>query len=97
MEVLNDLYDYGLKIYQDDQLFKFSLDSLLLTEFVKIEASDKKLLDICSGNAPLPLIIGKNNNIEITGVEIGKEIFDLAEKSIKESRIVAMSFCEPRS
>ena len=87
MEVLNDLYDYGLKIYQDDQLFKFSLDSLLLTEFVKIEASDKKLLDICSGNAPLPLIIGKNNNIEITGVEIGKEIFDLAEKSIKENKL----------
>ena len=60
VEVLNDLYDYGLKIYQDNELFKFSLDSLLLAEFVNVDKSDKKLLDICSGNAPLPLIIGKN-------------------------------------
>lgn len=87
MEVLNDLYDYGLKIYQDDHLFKFSLDSLLLTEFLKIEKSDKKLLDICSGNAPLPLIIGKKYDVEITGIEIQKEIYDLAEKSIKENKL----------
>lgn len=87
MEVKNDLYDYGLKIYQDNKLFKFSLDSLLLAEFVSIEKSDKNLLDICSGNAPLPLIIGKNYDIKITGVEIDKEIYDLAEKSIKENNL----------
>ena len=87
MEVLNDLYDYNLKIYQNDKLFKFSLDSLLLAEFVEIKKNDEKLLDICSGNAPLPLIIGKNYNIEITGVEIEKEIYDLAEKSIKINKL----------
>ena len=87
MKVLNDLYDYGLKIYQDDKLFKFSLDSLLLTEFVTIEARDKKLLDLCSGNAPLPLIIGKNYDLEITGVEIEEEIYNLAIESIKENKL----------
>ena len=87
MEVKNDLYDYGLKIYQDNQVFKFSLDSLLLAEFVSIEKSDKNLLDICSGNAPLPLIVGKNYDIKITGVEIDKEIYKLAEKSIKENHL----------
>ena len=87
MEVKNDLYDYGLKIYQDSKLFKFSLDSLLLAEFVDIKKSDRKLLDICSGNAPLPLIIGKNYDIEITGVEIQKKIYDLAIKSIKENNL----------
>ena len=87
MEVLNDLYDYGLKIYQDSELFKFSLDSLLLAEFVTVEKKKKKLLDICSGNAPLPLIIGKNYDIEITGVEIEKDIITLAEKSISENKL----------
>lgn len=87
MEVLNDLYDYNLKIYQDSKLFKFSLDSLLLAEFVDIKKSDRKLLDICSGNAPLPLIIGKNYDIEITGIEIQKKIYDLANKSIKENNL----------
>lgn len=87
MEVLNDLFDYGLKIYQDNDLFKFSLDSLLLAEFVDVNKSDKKLLDICSGNAPLPLIIGKKYNIDITGVEIQREIYLLAIKSIVENNL----------
>ena len=87
MEVLNDLYDYGLKIYQDNELFKFSLDSLLLAEFVNVNKNDKNLLDICSGNAPLPLIIGKKYNIDITGVEIQREIYLLAIKSIVENNL----------
>ena len=53
MIVLNDLYDYGLKIYQDSEKFKFSLDSLLLAEFTDIKKSDQKILDFCSGNALL--------------------------------------------
>ena len=87
MQVQNDLYDYNLKIYQDDKLFKFSLDSLLLAEFVEIKKSDKNLLDICSGNAPLPLIIGKNHHIDITGVEMDQEICDLANQSIKINKL----------
>ena len=46
MQVQNDLYDYNLKIYQDDKLFKFSLDSLLLAEFVEIKKSDKNQFNI---------------------------------------------------
>lgn len=82
MVVLNDLYDYNLKIYQDNLKFKFSLDSLLLAEFIEIKASDKKILDLCSGNAPIPLILGSKNDVEITGIEIQTEICNLATKSI---------------
>ena len=82
--ILNDLYDYNLKIYQDTDLFKFSLDSLLLSEFTDVYKSDQKLLDLCSGNAPLPLILStKYPHLSITGVEIQKPIYDLAMKSIK--------------
>lgn len=87
MIVLNDLYDYGLKIYQDSEKFKFSLDSLLLAEFVDIKKSDRKILDFCSGNAPLPLILAKKFNKEITGIEIQKEIYDLALKSIAYNKL----------
>lgn len=83
MVVLNDLFDYNLKIYQDEEKFKFSLDSLLLAEFVEIKPSDKKLLDLCSGNAPLPLILANKYNLEITGIELQKPIYDLALKSIE--------------
>lgn len=85
--VLNDLFDYGLKIYQDENLFKFSLDSLLLAEFVDISKTDSNLLDLCSGNAPLPLIIGSRHHLEITGIELQKSIYNLALKSIKENNL----------
>lgn len=81
--VLNDLYDYGLKIYQDSEKFKFSLDSLLLAEFVDIKKNTCHILDFCSGNAPLPLILAQKYDTKITGIEIQPEIYNLALKSIK--------------
>lgn len=87
MIVLNDLYDYGLKIYQDTEKFKFSLDSLLLAEFIDIKNNDNKIIDFCSGNAPLPLILAKRYNKEITGIEIQKEVYDLANKSIEYNKL----------
>ncbi len=87
MIVLNDLYDYNLKIYQDNNKFKFSLDSLLLAEFVNVSKKDHNLLDLCSGNAPLPLILASRTNLSITGVELQKDIYDLALKSIKYNHL----------
>ena len=40
MKVLNDLYDYGLKIYQDEDNFKFSLDTILLAEAVELKKNE---------------------------------------------------------
>ena len=85
----NDLFDYGLKIYQNTDYFKFSLDSILLAEFVKF-SNNSAILDICTGFAPIPLILsqkGKNMNISIEAVEIQKEVYDLALKSVKENNL----------
>lgn len=80
---LNDLFDYDMKIYQNSEYFKFSIDSVLLAEFVNIKREHKRILDMCTGNAPVPLILSKKyNNIDIIGIEIQKEIYDLAKKSI---------------
>lgn len=83
MTTLNDLYDYGLKIYQDTDFFKFSIDSILLAEFVNFHSHDR-ILDICTGNVPIPMILSqKDESLSIDGVEIQKEIYDLATKSIQ--------------
>lgn len=83
MIVINDLYDYGLKIYQNTDYFKFSLDSILLGEFVKLK-NNYTILDMCTGNAPIPLILStKNSTINIDCVEVQAEVFELATKSIK--------------
>lgn len=80
--VLNDLFDYNLKIYQDTTKFKFSLDSLLLAEFTEVTKKDQHLMDLCSGNAPIPLILASKYNITITAIELQESIFKLGQKSI---------------
>ena len=58
MEVLNDLLGYkNIKIYQNTQMFSFSLDSVLLANFVNINKKVSNILDIGTGNAPIPLIL----------------------------------------
>jgi len=82
-KVLNDLYDYsGMKIYQLEEGFKFSLDSILLAELVQIHKYDKNLLDLCTGNAVVPLVLSTKSNISMYGMEIQSDIFDLAKNSV---------------
>ena len=83
METVNDLVGYdNLKIYQNDDWFKFSLESVLLPNFVKINLRYKKIMDLCTGNAPIPLILSTRTKVKIIGVEYQKDIYELAKKSI---------------
>ena len=89
---LNDLFDYeNLKIYQPKDGFKFSLDSILLAEYVKSFNKCNNILDLCTGNAVVPLILSTKTSAHIDCIEIQKEIYDLAVLSIqynhKESQI----------
>ena len=78
----NDLFDYGIKILQSQSGYKFNLDSILLAEFVKFKP-ESKILDLCSGNAVIPLILStKNNKLNIDSVEIQKDKYELAKKNI---------------
>lgn len=84
MKVVNDLLNYSnLKIVQDDNYFNFSLDSVLLPNFVKINKSTKKILDLGTGNAPIPMILSTMTSAKIYGIELQKEIYDLAIESLK--------------
>lgn len=84
MIVINDLLKYSnLKIYQDSESFMFSLDSVLLPNFITINKNVKNILDIGTGNAPIPLILSKLTSAHITGVEIQSSIAELANLSVK--------------
>ena len=85
--MINDLLGYDLKIYQDKDKFKFSIDSVLLAEFVDINYSDKNIIDLCTGNAPIPMILSLKFDKNIVGVELQKRIYELAEKSIRINNI----------
>jgi tRNA1(Val) A37 N6-methylase TrmN6 len=81
--VKNDLFDYQNRyIYQFKDGFKFSLDSILLAEYVSILKKNVNILDMCTGNAPVPLIISLKTKSPVVGYEIQKDIADLAKKSV---------------
>lgn len=84
MEVINYLLGYkDLNIVQNTEMFNFSLDSVLLPNFITINKNFNKILDIGTGNAVIPLILSTKTSAKITGVEIQKEVFELGLKSIK--------------
>ncbi len=88
MKVINDLLNYnGLKIVQDTNMFSFSLDSVLLANFVCIDKNCKKILDIGCGNAPIPLFLSTKTKTKIIGVEIQKEVYNLAKESIEINKL----------
>ena len=85
--VKNDLFDYGLSIYQDEEGFKFSLDSILLSEFVERKKDINKIVDFCSGNGAVPLILSTRLSAKIIGFEVQKHPAELAYNSIKVNKL----------
>ena len=88
MEVKNRLLNYkDMFIYQNDEWFSFSLDSVLLADFVKINLNDKKIIDFCTGNAPIPMLLSYKTKNKIIGIELQPQIYELAIKSMKENNL----------
>ena len=84
MERINDLVGYkNLKIFQNNDWFKFSLESVLLPCFVIINKDTNKILDLCTGNAPIPLVLSTKTKAKIYGVEIQEDVYELGKKSVE--------------
>lgn len=84
MKVVNYLIGYkNRKIIQDPEMFNFSLDSVLLPNFITINENIKQILDIGTGNAPIPLILSTKTKANIIGYEIQKEVSILAKESVE--------------
>ena len=83
-EIIHDLLGYdGIKIIQRPDMFNFSLDSTLLADFVIPLTKTKKILDLGTGNAPIPLFLSMKTKAKIIGIELQEDVFDLAVRTIK--------------
>lgn len=86
--VINDLMGYeGLKIFQEPTMFNFSIDSMLLANFASINKNTKNIIDLCTGNAPIPMYLTLRTNNKIYGVEIQKEAYDLAIMGVNHNKL----------
>lgn len=83
-EVINDLELNNLKIIQNKNGFCFGIDSILLSDFAKELKKDSKVLDLGTGTGIISILLCEKTNLkEIIGVEIQKEVYEMAKKSIK--------------
>ena len=85
MKLKNRLLDYKEIIYQDDEWFKFSLDSVLLANFVTLNLRTKKIIDLATGNAPIPIFLSFRTKASIYGVEYQDCVYELGKESIIEN------------
>jgi len=84
MEVVNQILNYkDLKIVQDSDGFKFSLDSVLLANFVTLNMKNKRILDIGCGNGIISILLSQKTKAFITGVEIQESSYEKALKSVE--------------
>ncbi|HEO8421918.1 tRNA1(Val) (adenine(37)-N6)-methyltransferase [Niallia sp. FSL W8-0635] len=86
-ERLDYLLDERLRIIQSPSVFSFSLDAVLLADFVSIPLKKGKIVDLCSGNGVIPLFLSLRTEGEIIGVEIQERLYDMANRSIQYNHL----------
>lgn len=84
----NELLGYPkYVIFQDSELFHFSIDSMLLADFVTLPKKAKKVADLCAGNAPISMFLTLRTGAHIDAVEIQDCSFQLAQKSVSHNAL----------
>lgn len=83
-EEIEDLQFNNLKIIQNKTGFCFGIDSILLSDFAKNIKNGAKVLDLGTGTGIIAtLLCGKTELKEIIGIEIQKEVYEMAQRSIQ--------------
>ncbi len=85
MEIIEDLNLNGLKIFQNDEYYKFTSDAVLLSKFAVVKKNDV-VADFCSGSGIVGLhLYGLNiNSIKsVTLFEMQKPLYEMSKKTIE--------------
>lgn len=86
-ERVDDLGRCNFKIIQNPDKFCFGIDAVLLSGFANVK-KDEKVLDLCSGNGIIPMLLcAKTQGASFEGIEIQEESVALATRSIKANGI----------
>ena len=87
MQRIENLNVGDLKIYQDDDLYKFTSDSVLLSRFAKVKSGDV-VGDFCAGSGIVGFYLYALNSDKVknlTFFEVQNSLYNLCSKSIAEN------------
>jgi len=80
---IDDLQFEGLKIYQDDQGYCFTTDSVLLANYAKCLAG-AKVVEFCAGSGVVSILFSKKQKPQsIHAFELQKSLYNLFCKSVE--------------
>ena len=83
MEEVHELLGYSrIKIIQRSDMLRFSLDSMLLSDFVNTKGASR-IIDLGCGNGPIPLFLTLKTKAKIYGIDIQPDVCDLARRSVE--------------
>ena len=83
-ERIDDLEFKNLKIIQNTKGFCFGIDAVLLSDFAKKIKKNVKVLDLGTGTGIISILLCEKTNLEkIVGVEVQKEVANMAKRSSK--------------
>lgn len=83
-ERVDQLLQYDLEIIQSSDVFSFSLDAVLLGDFARMrKRQDLKIVDLCTGNGAVALMLSQKNKSPIYAVEIQEQLADMAQRSVE--------------
>lgn len=89
MQRIEDLNVLNLKIYQDDALYCFTSDAVLLSKFARVKKGDV-VADFCSGSGIVGLHLYGLNAEKVASVtlfEMQSALYELSLKSIKHNKL----------
>src|SRR5690625_4804088 len=72
-----------MNIIQSPTIFSYSMDALLLANFTYVPIKKGNLLDLCTGNGIIPLLLSKRTYGNIYGLGIQNRLADMAVRSVK--------------
>lgn len=82
-ERIDQLYSQNVQIIQSPSVFSFSLDAVLLADFVRPNFKKANLcVDLCAGNGAIGLFLNDKIAGKIYEVEIQPKLADMASRSI---------------
>ncbi|MBF0714457.1 tRNA1(Val) (adenine(37)-N6)-methyltransferase [Gemella sp. GH3] len=76
------------KIIQLEDHYSVSTDTYLLADFVNVSKSNKKnIVELCSGNGAISILLREKTESHITMVEIQKQLVDLSIRNVEYNKL----------
>ncbi|MDO5344164.1 MAG: tRNA1(Val) (adenine(37)-N6)-methyltransferase [Lachnospiraceae bacterium] len=86
-ERLDELQRNGYRIIQNENLFCFGMDAVLLSAFAQVK-KEERVLDLGTGTGVIPILLeARTQGKHFTGLEICPESADMARRSVQYNHL----------